>query len=186
MSGRRLLVLALVPYAAWLVLAYRYHFLDGVNLAFHEAGHLFLRPFGRTLHVLGGTLAQLAVPALCAGHLARQGRPFEAAICGVWLGESAMYAGRYIADAQALALPLVGGHIHDWNWLLGRSGLIAHCRLLGLLAHGLGSLAVVASLVAAWRLGAEPAGPPLPSFEEATGAGSLPRAEAPDPRPGPG
>jgi hypothetical protein len=34
--------------AAWI--------LDLVNLAFHEAGHLFLAPFGRTLHYLGGTL----------------------------------------------------------------------------------------------------------------------------------
>lgn len=196
MSGRRLLVLALVPYAAWLVLAYRYHFLDGVNLAFHEAGHLFLRPFGQTLHVLGGTLAQLAFPALCVGHLAREGRRFEAALCGVWLGESALYAGRYIADAQAMALPLVGGHIHDWNWLLSEAGLLHHARVLGGLVHGVGSLVVIGSLVLAWRLAPSEAEGEvrIPSFEamtgreagrpEASGSGDAPPGDRPTARAG--
>jgi hypothetical protein len=179
MSGRRLLVLALVPYALWLVLAYRYHFLDGVNLAFHEAGHLFLRPFGRTLHVLGGTLAQLAVPALCVGHFFRQERRFEAAVCGVWLGESALYAGRYIADAQAMALPLVGGHIHDWNWLLTKAGLLHLSGALGGAVHVLGSLVLVASLVLAWRLAPADDAGRIPGFEEMKGSQERPSRHAP-------
>ena len=39
-------VLALVPYVGWLVFAYRYHFLDGVNLVVHEAGHVVFMPLG--------------------------------------------------------------------------------------------------------------------------------------------
>ena len=46
----------------WLVFDYEYHFLDGVNLAFHEAGHLFFAFFGQTLQFLGGTLGQLLFP----------------------------------------------------------------------------------------------------------------------------
>lgn len=38
-----------------------YLFIDGVNLAFHEAGHLIFAPFGSTLGILGGTLGQLLV-----------------------------------------------------------------------------------------------------------------------------
>ncbi len=30
-------------------------FLDLVNRAFHEAGHVFLTPFGETIHFLGGS-----------------------------------------------------------------------------------------------------------------------------------
>jgi hypothetical protein len=121
--GRRILTLAMAPYALWLVLAYEYHFLDGVNLAFHEAGHLFLTPLGLTLHVLGGTLLQLAVPLVCAAHFLREGRRFEPWVCVFWAGESLMYTAFYMADAVAMALPLVGGgEIHDWNWLLGRAG----------------------------------------------------------------
>ncbi len=32
MLGRRILVVALVPYVLWLAFAYRYHLVDGVNL----------------------------------------------------------------------------------------------------------------------------------------------------------
>jgi hypothetical protein len=150
MLAPRVLSLAMLPYAIWLVLAYRYHFLDGVNLAFHEAGHLFLTPFGMTLHVLGGTLAQLLVPLLCAGHFLRAGKRFEPWVCLFWAGESLMYTAVYMADAVDMMLPLVGGgEIHDWNWLLRRWGLLPHCRLLAGATHALASATVLGALGAA-------------------------------------
>ncbi len=142
MPWRRLVAVALAPYAVWLTFAYGYHFLDGVNLAFHEAGHLFLLPFGQTLHFLGGTLGQLAVPAAAALHFRARGDRFAAAVCWLWLGESAMNVAVYMADARAQALPLVGGHVHDWLWLLSKAGLLAHCETLGSLLH-LGASGVV-------------------------------------------
>jgi hypothetical protein len=100
-------------------------FLDFVNLAFHEAGHVFLSFAGPTVHYLGGTLAQLAVPAgLVAYFLLRVGRPFSAAICAWWLGESLINVSVYMADARELSLPLVGGGDHDWNELFYRFGLL--------------------------------------------------------------
>jgi hypothetical protein len=144
--AKRLLVLVLAPYVLWLVFAYEYHFLDGVNLAFHEAGHLFFGLLGRTLHFLGGTLGQLFFPVACIVHFLRQDRPFEAAVCAVWLGESGMYAAEYIADARVQALPLVGGHVHDWNWLLRRAGLLAQAERLGALVHVLSSGVVLGAL----------------------------------------
>ena len=144
--ANRLLAVALVPYVAWLVFAYEYHFIDGVNLAFHEAGHLFLSFFGPWIHVLGGTLAQLFFPAACAGHFWVRGRPVETAVCTVWFAESLMYTARYLADAKDQALPLVGGHIHDWGWMLSRLRLIDECRLIGALLHGLASLLAIAAV----------------------------------------
>jgi hypothetical protein len=147
MLWRRVVAVALAPYAAWLIFGYEGHFLDGVNLAFHEAGHLFLLPFGQALHFLGGTLAQLAVPAAAALHFRARGDRFAAAICWLWLGESGMNVAVYMADARAQALPLVGGGVHDWLWLLSKTGLLAHCETLGSLLH-LGASGVVA--VAWW------------------------------------
>ncbi len=144
MAARGLLLL-LVPYGLWLVLAYRYHFLDGANLLFHEAGHVFFGIFGRTLHVLGGTLGQLVFPIATAFHFLRQGRPFESAVCVFWLGESLMYAALYVADSNRLELPLVNDGIHDWRWLLGGWGLLDHAELLGGVLHGLASLVVIAA-----------------------------------------
>ncbi len=78
--------IALTLLLAWwtvrLAAASPWIFLDLVNLPFHEAGHLFFRPLGSTMHYLGGSLAQLLVPGLLAGYfLLRQRQPFSAASC---------------------------------------------------------------------------------------------------------
>ena len=100
-------------------------FLDLVNLAFHEAGHLALTPFGETMHFLGGTLGQLAVPALLLGYfLIRMRQPFAAAVCAWWAGENLINIAVYMSDARDLALPLVGGGDHDWNTLFYQFGLL--------------------------------------------------------------
>ena len=95
--------------------------LDLVNLPFHEAGHVFLSPFGHILHVLGGTLGQLAVPALLAGYfLARRHDAFASSFCVWWLGENLINVATYMADAREQVLPLVGGGEHDWTELFFR------------------------------------------------------------------
>jgi len=151
MLARSLLFLALVPYAAWLVFAYEYHFVDGANLLFHEAGHVFFGILGRTMHFLGGTLGQLVFPVATAVHFARQERWFDASVCVLWLGESLMYAGIYVADANRRELPLVNDGIHDWNWLLGHFGLLRFAEGLGTAIHLLASAIVLGALVLAAR-----------------------------------
>lgn len=151
MLARGVLFAALVPYAVWLVFAYEYHFIDGVNLLFHEAGHVFFGILGRTMHFLGGTLGQLVFPVATAVHFARQERWFDASICVLWLGESLMYAGIYVADANRRALPLVNDGIHDWNWLLGRWGVLGLAEGLGTALHLLASVVVIGALVLAAR-----------------------------------
>jgi hypothetical protein len=125
-------------------------FLDLVNLAFHEAGHLFLAPFGQTMHFLGGTLGQLAVPAGLAVYfvLARR-EPFAAAACTWWFGENFVNIAVYMADARDLALPLVGGGDHDWNNLFYTFGLLGQDSVAAVSAwtHRLGTLVMVGSLV---------------------------------------
>ena len=125
--------------------------LDLVNLAFHEAGHLFLTPFGSTLHYLGGTLGQLAVPGLLAGYFLRagQGRPMGAAVCAWWFGENLVNISVYMADARDLALPLVGGGDHDWNELFYRFGLLGqdNVRMVSAGTRGFGNLVMLLGLV---------------------------------------
>lgn len=156
--ARTAVVALLAVYAAWLVIAYRYHFLDGVNLLVHEAGHVVFAPFGRTLGMLGGTVLQLAFPLAFVAAFARRDARFEAGVCGVWAAESAMYTAAYVGDANTLALPLLGGHLHDWRWLLQRAGVPGAAEELGAALHVLASLGAI---VAVW-----------------TAARSIPRSDA--------
>ena len=126
-------------------------FIDYVNLPFHEAGHIFFSPFGSTLHILGGTLGELLVPALlCAYFLVRDRRPPGAAFCFWWFGENFVYIARYMADARNLTLPLVGGGDHDWNELFYRFGLLSEPSVarVSSLTHALGVVLMFAGL--AW------------------------------------
>jgi hypothetical protein len=148
---RFLAVLALVPYVGWLTFAYSYHFLDGVNLIIHEAGHVVFSPLGETMGLLGGTVLQLSAPAAFVVHFLHRGRAFESAICSIWLAESLMYTGRYVGDARELALPLLG-EIHDWNELLIRAGLLDRAELFGFVVHVLASGIAAAALLWASHL----------------------------------
>lgn len=153
MLGRRILVAILIPYVLWLTFSYEYHLVDGVNLAAHEAGHMVFRFFGQTMHFLGGTIGQLFFPIAFIVHMLRRGRRFDAAILAIWLAESLMYMAEYLGDAKVQVLPLVGGHIHDWNWLLLRAGLLAHCEIIAALVHVFASMLAIAALSwAAWRV----------------------------------
>jgi hypothetical protein len=153
MKARWAFLAVLLPYVLWLVFGYRYHFLDGVNLLLHEAGHVFFSIFGQTLQFLGGTLGQLLFPALFVGYFWRRGQRFEAFLVAIWFAESLMYAAEYMADAQRMVLPLVGGGIHDWNWLFSRWGLLQHAEELGAHLHVVASLLAIGALVGAgWEL----------------------------------
>lgn len=92
--------------------------IDHVNLAFHEAGHIFFSPFGKWTAILGGTLGQLLMPLLAAVAFWRKGHTASFAIALIWFFENFINIARYVSDARARQLPLVGGGDHDWTNLL--------------------------------------------------------------------
>ena len=98
------------------------------NLIFHEAGHFIFSPFGRFMTILGGSLNQILIPAICAGtFLIQQEDPFGASICVWWTGENLMDLAPYINDARDLKLMLLGGPAdevegHDWEAILTSLG----------------------------------------------------------------
>lgn len=134
-------------------------FLHGPLLLFHEAGHVIFRLFGEWIGVLGGTLAQLLLPALiCIAFLWKNRDPFGAAI-GLWLlGVSLLDVAPYVYDALQPQLTLLNGAVgeaggHDWIYLLESLRLRPRAQALGLLVHRVGALVVLAALGwAAWLL----------------------------------
>lgn len=137
-------LLAGAALGAWsLALAWRdnpWSFLDWINLAFHEAGHLFLLPFGETLHFLGGTIFQLLIPLGLTLHFLCRFSPFSASCCFWWFGQNFLGIATYMADARELKLPLVGGGENDWNHLLYEWGMLGEdsVRALSTATHAAG------------------------------------------------
>jgi len=92
--------------------------LDGLNLIVHEGGHFLFFWFGRTLSLYGGTLLQLLVPLALTAAFVRRGEAPGVALCGIWLFQNLLNVARYVGDARAQQLPLVGGGEHDWYNIL--------------------------------------------------------------------
>ncbi len=86
-----------------------YRWLDSLDLAIHETGHLVFVFGGEFLTLLGGTLFQLLVPAAFAVALWRQGDRHGATVPLWWEGQNCWNISVYIKDATAQELPLVGG-----------------------------------------------------------------------------
>jgi hypothetical protein len=132
----------------------------GINLGIHEGGHILFRPFGDFLHVAGGTIAQLGAPIISMVILLQQRDYFGITFCFGWLSTNLIAVGVYMADARAMALPLVSAEgggadnpviIHDWNWLFGQLGLLGDDETIGLLTRGLGSASMLIALLGgAW------------------------------------
>ena len=120
---------------------------DGINLGIHELGHVIFRPFGEFLTIAGGTIAQCLAP-IAAGIVFHRQRDFFAitvAVC--WLATNLWGVAVYVGDARALALPLVapgmgmmpagdGPILHDWNHLLGVTGLLRHDQTIAFFLRG--------------------------------------------------
>jgi hypothetical protein len=129
--------------------------LSGADLVFHEAGHPILGLLGsRFLAFLGGTIAQLALPAAAAAAFALRRRTAAFAVALVWLGFNLVEIGAYAADAMDRALPLLApdDDAHDWWNMLGMLGVREHCRAIGGTLAGAGwTLWAAAPAWAAWR-----------------------------------
>lgn len=132
-------------------------FMHNVNLPFHEFGHLLFGVLGDFMGSLGGTLGQLLMPVVCAAALLRtRGDTFGASVCLLWFGQNMLDIAPYMADARAGALPLLGGNFgrsspygfHDWEFILGETGLLPYDTLLAGITLNIGRIVMV--LAMAW------------------------------------
>lgn len=96
------------------------------DLIVHEAGHFVFRFFGRTLEIAGGSILQLALPGLFVFQGVYWGSRVGTQLALLLLGQNFVDVSIYAADAQARALPLLGGDgvFHDWHTLLSQFGLL--------------------------------------------------------------
>lgn len=135
--------IVLLPFCAWFA-THRgeYTLLDNADLIIHEAGHFFALPFGTFVMFAGGTLMQIALPSLLVWHFRRTDYAFGTQVSLVWLGQNLINISVYAADAQARALPLLGGDAaqHDWWNMLSRVGLLEWDYAVGWVFYALALL----------------------------------------------
>jgi hypothetical protein len=150
---RLALTLVLAVYG-WLCLRQpaEYRWLDSLDLAIHETGHLIFALGGQTAGILGGTLMQLLVPAALTLALWRSGDRHGATVPLWWLGQNCWNISVYIRDARAQQLPLLGGGEHDWTYLLSLWDLLDQDQVLGGAVYLIGFLLYVAAIGGGWLL----------------------------------
>ena len=123
-------------------------FVQNVNLAIHETGHIVFMPFGEFMHFLGGSLFQLLVPLAFVGYFLHRGDKHAATVALWWEATNLWYVGVYIDDAQKIALDYVGGGEHDWAYLLSEFGKVHASAEIAGRVHTTGTmLLLVATLL---------------------------------------
>jgi hypothetical protein len=124
-------------------------FLHGVNLIFHEAGHILFMPFGRFMTILGGSLNQILIPTIISGYFFFKRQKYSGAITLFWVGENFWDVSVYASDGRDAVLPLLGGgdtDSHDWLNLLSMMGITHHAQLVGSLIYAVGTLIYVSAI----------------------------------------
>ncbi|MCX7996862.1 MAG: hypothetical protein N2691_03885 [Patescibacteria group bacterium] len=121
--------------------------LDALNLMIHELGHVLFSFFGEFMYFAGGTIGQLFFPVAFTYRFATFRDWFAVGFCLFWVGNNLINIGYYISDARTMALPLLlDGSIHDWNWMLGRTGLLPYDSLIGAIVNGTGVACALAGI----------------------------------------
>lgn len=127
----------------------KFIFIDYINLLIHEGGHGIFKIFGKFMHALGGTIAQIFIPAMFVFYYLKEEKIFLAQIFLVWLGENFLNISIYAADAKSQKLPLLGGKkvFHDWNYILKELGISNYDFIAGKIFYFLGILIFIAAVL---------------------------------------
>ncbi len=123
-----------------------------LNLGVHELGHYLFAFLGRFMEMSGGAITQCLAPVVSMIMFFRLQRDFFAiAFCFGWLATNFFDVAVYAADARLMQLPLVrpgGGEvIHDWNYLLGRMGMLEWDGAIAFLFNAGGVVSMLICLV---------------------------------------
>jgi hypothetical protein len=122
---------------------------SGITFGIHELGHLLLSFGGQFLMMAGGSIFQLIAPLAAALIFVRQRDYFGATVASSWFSLSLFELARYIGDARAQQLPLLGlssDPQHDWHYLLSKFGMLESDTLLAGFSRFFGVVILAASV----------------------------------------
>ena len=124
-------------------------FLDNLNLLIHEAGHWLFMPFGRLMQFAGGSITQVLLPTIFCGYFIWRRDYMGVSFSLFWIGDNVHNVSYYAADAQAMALPLLGGDSsgHDWNNILTMVDALPAAQSIGLALRVLAVICLIAAQI---------------------------------------
>lgn len=126
--------------------------LDSANLVFHEAGHVVFGVLGETAGLYGGVLGQLVFPLVVIVVFFFRRQAHGVAVGVIWAGQNLFNIARYMADARARELPLVGGGEHDFEHIFTRWGVLHRDVAIAGTTRTIGWILIGAALAwLAWR-----------------------------------
>lgn len=130
-----------------------WHFIDNVNLIFHEAGHTVFSFFGEFINILGGTLMQILIPAIFSFYFYNRGDYFSASLLLFWLSQNFFNVSVYARDAIKMELPLLGGDGvgHDWNSMLSSAGILKYTEQVSSFFYLAGIIILVFAIVFSFK-----------------------------------
>jgi hypothetical protein len=117
-----------------------------VNLAMHQAGHMFTYSASELTTAMAASIAQVAIPLLIALYFFFLRSDWVGAgVSLVWAATSAAEVSLFVADARAQKLELLGDDKHDWAFILGPGGYDAMHRSaeLAIQIRDIASVAVI-------------------------------------------
>ncbi len=126
-----------------------WHFIDSVDLIFHEAGHVIFSFFGEFIHILMGSGFQILLPLAIALYFFYKKQKISGSLTLFWVGVNLLNVSLYAGDAIAMQLPLLGGDsvIHDWNALLTMTDLLKYTYTIAHIFYYLGLATIFAATV---------------------------------------
>jgi hypothetical protein len=138
-------------------LSEEWHFIDNVNLIFHEAGHVIFSFFGDFIHTLGGTLMQLLIPATFSFYFYKNGEYFSASLLLFWLSQNFFNVYIYANDAINMDLSLLGGDnvYHDWNHMLTSLNLLNYTDKISSGLYSIGLIVFIFAVIFSFKYSIE-------------------------------
>lgn len=130
-----------------------WHFIDNVNLIFHEAGHVIFGFLGNFIGMLGGTLMQILIPILSSFYFFRNNDYFSASLLLFWVSQNLFNIFIYMKDAVKMELPLLGGDsvYHDWNYIFSSLNLLDYTRQISLFVYIIGIIVLIFAIILSYR-----------------------------------
>lgn len=131
-----------------------WHFIDYVNLIFHEAGHAIFMLGGQFIAVAMGSGLQILLPLSTTCYFYATNQRLSTAICLMWTGYNFINVSIYAGDAITMNLPLLGGDsvIHDWNYLLTNLNLLGAAPQVAGLLYFMGVICIAFGIASALYL----------------------------------